>query len=263
MYNAGLKRLIELTQRGERMIGGKIAGPYELRDCVAVGDSVDYFATGTLISEQLVLSAVHVARRRMPKKVFIGHNLTVAGGGREVEVVSVHAQTGNTLGADTPEGLLLLVLKDKVTDIAPRRLPPQPMPASYPWENTDPGLQLLRIAGFGATSADGLAGFGIKRLAEVPTAGRLPDVYGFDPASEFAAGFDDLGIDSCSGDSGGPAMVYMPSEQDWFLVGCTSRSTKSASDDVCGDGGVYLRADTQIARDWISTVATANQVKFP
>jgi hypothetical protein len=263
IYNANLKRLIELTQRGERILGGKVTGPYELLDCVAIGDSTHYFATGTLIGEQLVLSAVHVAKRGLPKKVFIGHNLNVAGGGREVAVASHHAQTAEAIGPDTPEGLLLLVLAQKVTDVLPRRLPPTPMPANYPWDETDAGLQLLRIAGFGADSADGKTGFGIKRLAEVPTAGRLPQIYGFNPETEFAAGFDDLGIDSCKGDSGGPALVYLPDAQDWFLVGCTSRSTTSRDGEVCGDGGIYLRADTQAARDWIARIAQQKQVRFP
>jgi secreted trypsin-like serine protease len=52
--------------------------------------------------------------------------------------------------------------------------------------------------------------------------------------------------DSCKGDSGGPAYVFV--DNSYKLAGTTSRATDEAMD-VCGDGGVYVRADGLAA--WI------------
>lgn len=263
-YNGNFRTLVYASQKDDRIMGGTVAGPLDMRDCVAVGDSTRYFATGTLISDQLVLTAAHVARRSRPTKIFIGHSLLEPGiGGREVAVSAVVAADPATLAPDAKaDGLLLLILKEKVNDVIPRRLPPSPMPPDYPWGATDPMLKVIRIAGFGANSPDGKTGFGIKRIADVPTAGRLPAIYGFNPELEFAAGFDDLNIDTCKGDSGGPALINLPDAGDWFLVGCTSRSTLY-SDQTCGDGGNYLRTDTPKMRQWISDQAKSAGVSFP
>lgn len=64
--------------------------------------------------------------------------------------------------------------------------------------------------------------------------------YGCGPDSEFVIGRNMQDVDTCSGDSGGPVLVR--SGDVWEVVGVTSRSVAKAVR-VCGDGGIYVRAD--------------------
>lgn len=64
--------------------------------------------------------------------------------------------------------------------------------------------------------------------------------YGCGPDSEFVIGRNIQNVDTCSGDSGGPVLIQNGAK--WEVVGVTSRSVAKAVR-VCGDGGIYVRAD--------------------
>ncbi len=66
------------------------------------------------------------------------------------------------------------------------------------------------------------------------------------PGGELIAG--GAGIDSCTGDSGGP--LYLQTDQGIFLAGITSRAALPMSA-PCGDGGIYVRADAFV--DWVES----------
>jgi endonuclease G len=66
------------------------------------------------------------------------------------------------------------------------------------------------------------------------------------PAGELGAGGN--GIDTCFGDSGGPA--YLVTDYGTFLAGITSRAYDDATV-PCADGGIYGRPDAIVA--WIET----------
>ena len=68
------------------------------------------------------------------------------------------------------------------------------------------------------------------------------------PGGELIAGGD--GVDSCSGDSGGPLYLLTPSGD--YLVGLTSRGVVPAPT-PCGGGGIYVRVDAVV--DWIEAVS--------
>jgi MYXO-CTERM domain-containing protein len=63
------------------------------------------------------------------------------------------------------------------------------------------------------------------------------------PGGELVAGGTS---DTCTGDSGGP--VYQVTSDGPVLVGIVSRGI-SPSDDMCGDGGIYVRVDAVV--DWV------------
>jgi len=69
------------------------------------------------------------------------------------------------------------------------------------------------------------------------------------PGGEFIAGGN--GVDTCTGDSGGPAFLWTPWGEP-VLAGLTSRAA-SPSETPCGDGGIYVRADA--VADWVETTS--------
>src|ERR1044072_3148932 len=93
----------------------------------------------------------------------------------------------------------------------------------------------VRLVGYGHTDTDGSTGYGLRRIVDVPLASDDPS-YGSDPATEFVAGAPFPARCGGSAHSGGPA--YVQSDGDWYLVGATSRATRSAFR-RCGDGGIY------------------------
>lgn len=108
------------------------------------------------------------------------------------------------------------------------------------------------IIGYGRTSEGG-AGSTILQEAVVPIMEDIDgeDAYGssFQPSIHLAAGFDAGGIDSCSGDSGGPLLVS--SNAGWKQAGIVSWGSGCAR---AGRPGVYTRIGGLRLHRWIKTV---------
>jgi V8-like Glu-specific endopeptidase len=231
-------------------------------DCVAVASANRFFCSGTLIAPQLVLTAGHCASEETIKYVMFGAD--VAAPLRRVVAVRENGSrlangfvyTNTVLQRD----LLLLVLEEKVTEIAPRKLAlsSEIKAASEAW-----------IAGFGTNDSGGTTGYGIRRfggpafLAD-PTIAR----FGADSETELVLGRHPLGLDTCRGDSGGP--LYLDTPAGRVLAGVTSRPVRyyfdqagkfRRPDTVCGAGGIYTRVDVFLS--WINEVADAFQVERP
>jgi uncharacterized protein (TIGR03382 family) len=110
----------------------------------------------------------------------------------------------------------------------------------------------VTVVGFGLTSPSGTDDNTALHQAVLPV---LDPVCGSDPGcnpdvrpnGEFTAG--GRGMDSCMGDSGGPAMIGTPKGP--ALVGVVSRGL-ALPGRPCGNGGVYVRADKVVA--WIEAV---------
>jgi endonuclease G len=126
------------------------------------------------------------------------------------------------------------------------------------------GAAKVTLAGFGRDDVHSTSGFGVKRevtvdiLAPRPGDGGIAeseDHYGYESDNEFVAG--SLVMDSCNGDSGGPAYIEDPRRPgQWRAAGLTSRGIREpdGDDTPCGDGGIYTRIDKHW--DWIvSTVS--------
>ncbi len=238
--------LLEGASREIFIVGGMPAvNLSEFPSCVMVGNETGWEATGVVIGPRMILSAAHI--KKDPKRVFFGLSL---GSGRGVirKVVSKEICDGYSGSPDYKNDLMLLLLDEPV--------PPFAAAADFLSSEvfTKERLRVVRLAGFGAIAPSSNLGFGVKRWGDVPVAS--PDcadsqgaVFGGHAGFEFVAG--DGRVDTCYGDSGGPAYWKDP-EGKWWLAGITSRWTKNRSR-ACGDGGIYVRPDRYV--DWIAKTA--------
>ncbi|MEM7116185.1 MAG: trypsin-like serine protease [Chloroflexota bacterium] len=211
-------------------------------DCCAVGWPNDYRCSGTLIAPNLVITVQHCLNMT---HVFIGGN----------DVLEPHR--GQTIAISqqyehTDVDLRLLVLAEEAQDIVPRHIA-QGAEVGTPTEAV--------VVGFGTTNPNGTEGYGIKRMARVPiksltcSGSNDSEIYGCKPGKELVAGYIDLDIDTCSGDSGGPLYIKAQNSNEYYLLGATSRGAKNAVQH-CGDGGIYVRVDYYV--DWIQQVTGIN-----
>jgi secreted trypsin-like serine protease len=245
-YLANARALARRTHGGERVIGGKVVPAGEFLDCVAVGSDAQWGCTGTLIAKNVVVTAGHCAD--FATRVYLGADVAKPGKIVRVKKKVRHPQYHKAKHND----LLVLVLEQAVDAVAPRTLATKTIV-----DKATDG----RVVGFGATDANGMFGYGVKRFVDVPVAspacrgevdGKDDSVtYGCDIGLELVAGRPLLEQDSCNGDSGGPFYV-LDKAGAWVLAGATSRATDSSMHG-CGDGGVYVRIDRY--RSWIDGLA--------
>lgn len=234
----------------ERVVGGRKARPEEFEDCVAVGNDHEWGCTGTLIGQNVVVTAGHCAD--FATRVFFGTDVDkLPAKGRVVAVKERFRHPDYEPGTEKND-LMILVLAEKIVNIAPRAFA---APALID------GARDGRVVGFGYIDFDGTKGYGIKRLTDVPIVstqcqgrmGTQTDTarYRCHSGLEIVAGKRNLGKDSCKGDSGGP--LYIQDDGDaWWLAGATSRATSQAPRN-CGDGGIYVRVREY--RAWIASLA--------
>jgi endonuclease G len=249
--------LTELSQRITRIVGGRPTHKAEFPECCCVGGRDPngngfYFCSGTLIAPNVVLTAGHCTELEI-QRVQLGSSSIDDPDAEVIGVRTVVRHTGYQAEPVFANDLCLLVLESDAT-IAPAPLAtPQQLATAAS----------VHLVGFGYNDPVRPHGFGIKRQVEVPITALQRDErddlshaatrYGFHDY-EFVAGRKQLGRDSCNGDSGGPAYVFVQGQ--FALAGVTSRSTDDAVR-PCGDGGIYVRPDR--FTDWIrDTLATAN-----
>jgi hypothetical protein len=203
-------------QGGAPIVGGDPVTPGEWP--AVVGVNTGQICSGTLVAPNLVLTAAHCfdPEPTQAVRVFFGDDMF----------------TGQVVISDDwgrhPDYCPPTECGDDLRDFAWVRLP---MPASV-----EPILPITQQAEFDERMRVGapmtVVGFGqddnavagVKREVEVALTGFS------DSGREFWAGGD--GKDSCSGDSGGPALVQLDTGA-WRLAGVTSRGA------ACGEGGVY------------------------
>jgi secreted trypsin-like serine protease len=203
-------------REGLPIVGGEQTEPGKWP--AVVGVRTGMICTGTLVAPDLVLTAAHCfdPEPDQPVRVYFGDDLF----------------TGEVVSSDdwgrAPDYCSPTDCGHDLHDFAWIRLPtPTNVEPIVPITNQaefDESMHvgaLLTLVGFGKDE-DGVVG--IKREVEVSL------LEFTDSGREFRAGGD--GYDTCSGDSGGPALVQLRSGQ-WRLAGVTSRGAE------CGQGGVY------------------------
>jgi hypothetical protein len=213
------------------IVGGEKTNDFP--DCCAVGNDIGYYCTGTLIAPTVVVTAAHCDGIR---RVFLrGPDVRFPEDGETIRVSRVFRHD---------EADLQVLVLESPSAVEPRRV------ASGAVADN---AQTAILVGFGTTNLAGTTGYGRKRKVEVPIVSAScatqndVDNFGCSRGTEIVAGHRGLRKDSCKGDSGGPLYVKGPGGAH-FLLGATSRGINNA-DNVCGDGGIYVRVDKFL--DWI------------
>jgi len=241
-YLTSVRELARRTKRNARIIGGSNVTGKDFADCVAVGDDSNWGCTGTLIAENVVLTAGHC--EVLHSRVFVGNDV---GGKGTVYRVKSHVRHPDWDGK-LRNDLMLLILEKPVKGVKPRALA-----TSVAINAAVDG----RVVGFGTTDLAGTTGYGRKQQTDVPIVSSACNgkvngkkdgsVYGCHLGNEIVAGKPLFNRDTCRGDSGGP--FYVARGKAWLLAGVTSRGTDLATT-MCGDGGIYTRVDKY--RTWIA-----------
>jgi secreted trypsin-like serine protease len=224
------------------VVGGNRAEAGKWPDVAAVYSGSALRCTGVLVAPTVVLSAAH-CNVPAPDKVLIGAETLAAGNQGEVRSV---ARAIEYPGWESTMDVLVMVLS------TPSTKAPRTIASGWARFEIDNGSKVA-IVGFGAIDADGTQY--VDPLQEATTtiadagcehaSGCNADAR---PDGELAAG--GKGIDSCSGDSGGP--LYVLSPRGTFLAGLTSRAYDDARKS-CSEGGIYTRPEKVL--DWIEAQA--------
>jgi hypothetical protein len=229
----------DVADEQPHVVGGQPAPEGKWPDTAAVMFNGQQGCTGVLVAPDVVLTAGHCIDGSL-NEVLLGVNDLRAQGDRiRVTRRVAWPQWWNSYDI----GLLVL---ERPSTVTPRALA---IECAAPYvENGAP----VAIVGYGAIDANGSQYD--DRLMEAETVitdlGCLESGRGcvdsIRPDGELGAG--GMGIDSCSGDSGGP--LYLLTDRGPFLVGLTSRGYSNSSS-LCSEGGIYVRPAAVL--DWIES----------
>jgi uncharacterized protein (TIGR03382 family) len=222
------------------IVGGSAAAPGEWPDAVAV-IGTNGSCTGVVIAPDAVLTAGHCAEIA-PQRIIAGTTDDSSGG----TAVAVTATMAYPSFGDSYD-VAVLQLATPVPGVTPRTLA-----SACTFDAFSAGAQ-VEVVGFGLTDDAATGTNSLQREAILPvtdptcagSSGCRPAIA---PGGEFVAGGD--GVDSCNGDSGGPAYLSTPRGE--VAVGIVSRGVGGEST-PCGGGGIYVRTDK--VASWIADVA--------
>lgn len=192
---------------------------------VGANGQYEQFCTGTLVSPKTVVTAAHCINAYGGQyNYFVNFGTYASQPTRSVKVVS---QLAHPLYAGSgSHDFGVLQLQNAVTDVAPIEMNATPL------TQADVGKP-IRHAGFGVTSG-AQNGAGIKRQVSYSIREITADLIESGAA----------GMQTCNGDSGGPALMVMPGSSAEKLVGVVSFGDQNCT--IFGDDG---RIDVDVA--WI------------
>ncbi|MCA9637207.1 MAG: S1 family peptidase [Myxococcales bacterium] len=201
--------------------GGERVAPGDWPSVVAV-QLDDLLCTGTLVDPHVVLTAAHCFRANPATnkvRIYFGDESVLPSFQTVAASYGVHpdfCSNAATCGEDIHDFAWIYL-----TDPAPAEFPPSKiLNTQAVWDDLMFIGQDVTLVGFGVNEHQLM---GIKREAKTTLTGFS------ESGLEFEAG--GMGIDSCRGDSGGPA--FIGSGADARLIGVLSRGYD------CGDGGIY------------------------
>lgn len=219
------------------VVGGSNAPQGKWPDVAAIYFGTMQECTGTLIAPNVVITAGHCNDAHLDH-VLLGTNSLARP--QDGETVTVK-QRIEYPSSQTSEDVTILVLTKNAAE--------EPRKIATGWARLDiKNGAAVQFVGYGAIDVNG--NNYIDDLQEVMSTITDADCSTSSgcntaarPAGELGAG--GMGIDTCSGDSGGP--MYLLTDYGNFLAGVTSRSYDD-SVKPCGDGGIYERPDKIV--DW-------------
>ena len=233
------------------IVNGRVARVDELMSTVPLVDGSGFtFCTGTLVAPTLVITAAHCfedenGRRLGTGEVLVGSDslfalpVPAARRHRSAQLIQ-HPQYAqgpisfepSGIGQDNDIGVIVLAEAINSQQTTPV------LPAARLRDLVARQTQVV-VSGYGVTDDNNPANdrAGTLHIGETPYLQRSE--------FEMLAGGNGL-VDTCNGDSGGPAYVILDGQR--FLVGVTSRA---AHDSVgnCGDRGIYTLAPAYLG--WI------------
>ena len=246
--NRGIRQPVA-PQQLRRIIGGEDVPPGEFLSCVCIGDATRWFCSGVLVAPRVVLTAAHC-----------GHSITrVMIGGNKVPLLEPSALVVSVQKAEVHPDYRPQTNENDISVLILSQAALTPPVCIATFEALTAATE-VHLVGFGYNDPTRPLGFGTKRqvraplspivkLAENQGLSAFESQLGFHAAYEFVAGRKGLGVDTCNGDSGGPAYLQMASG--FIVAGVTSRATRGATL-PCGDGGIYVRLAMFLP--WINSV---------
>jgi endonuclease G len=240
------------------IIGGHDATAGAWPDAVAVFAGGTMTCAGVLVAPDVVVTAGHCCGTAgssldpPPDHVLVGAlRLSAPQDGETIAVTQAIAHPDHVNDLDV--GVLLLA--------TPSTRPPRALATGAAADAIADGAPAI-IAGWGLTSPTGTTGADVLKEASVTIVeasctsandGCRPALM---PGGELRAGGG--GTDTCSGDSGGP--LYVAWNGATYLAATTYGGYTSAGA-MCGDGGIYERADRSI--DWIEQASGRTLPRVP